>query len=136
MSGRVQFAVQGLSGQTYNPAPGYSALGVQQLQQMDPTHAGPDAAAMAYFKTLPAPNSNITGDGLNYQGFVFASPTHETQNVYIARSDYNITQDGKQRLSVMGATRDDSSDACGGCQPYSPVSLRKDRLSTITKASS
>jgi hypothetical protein len=118
--GGSSFAVQGLSGQTYNPAPGYSALGVQQLQQMDPTHAGPDAAAMAYFKTLPAPNSNITGDGLNYQGFVFASPTHETQNVYIARSDYNITQDGKQRLSVMGATRDDSSDACGGCQPYFP----------------
>ena len=75
---------------------------------------------MAYFQSLPAPNSNVTGDGYNYQGFVFASPTHETQNVYIARADYNITQDGKQRLSVMGATRDDSSDACGGCQPYFP----------------
>jgi hypothetical protein len=113
-------AVQGKSGQTYTPAPGYIALGFQQLQQIDPIQAGPDAAAMAYFQTLPAPNSNVTGDGFNYQGFIFAAPTHETQNVYIARADYNITQDGKQRLSVMGALRNDSSDACGGCQPYFP----------------
>ena len=114
------FGVTGKSGKTYTPAPGYFALGIPQLQQMDPIHAGPDAAAMAYFQTLPAPNSNVSGDGLNYQGFVFASPTKETQNVYIARADYNITQDGKQRLSVMGALRNDSSDACGGCQPYFP----------------
>jgi hypothetical protein len=118
--GGAAFAVQGVSGQTYTPAPGYFALGPQQLQQMDPVHAGPDAAAMAYFQTLPAPNSNVTGDGYNYQGFVFASPTHETQNIYIARADYNITQNGNQRLSVMGALRNDSSDACGGCQPYFP----------------
>lgn len=118
--GGASFAVQGKSGQTYTPAPGYFALGFQQLQQMDPANAGPDAAAMAYFNSLPAPNSNVTGDGFNYQGFVFASPTHQTQNVYIARADYNITENGNQRLSVMGALRDDASDACGGCQPYYP----------------
>jgi hypothetical protein len=114
------YAVQGQSGKTYTPAPGYFALGVQQLQGMDPTHAGPDAASMAYFQTLPLPNSNVTGDGYNYQGFVFAAPTHQTQNVYIARLDYNITQDGKQRLSFTGASQDDSDDTCGGCQPYYP----------------
>jgi hypothetical protein len=121
--GGASFAVQGKSGQTYAPAPGYFALGFQQLQQMDPANAGPDTAAMAYFNSLPAPNSNVTGDGFNYQGFVFASPTHQTQNVYIARADYNITENGNQRLSVMGALRDDSSDACGGCQPYYPGQL-------------
>lgn len=113
-------AVQGKSGKMYTPVPGYAALGFKQLQQLDPNHLGPDAAAMAYFQTLPLPNSNVTGDGYNYQGFVFAAPTSETQNVYIARADYNITQDGKQRLSLIGASRDDSSDACGGCQPYFP----------------
>ncbi len=118
--GGAKFAVQGRSGQTYAPAPGYFALGLPQLAQMDPAHAGPDAAAMAYFQSLPLPNSNITGDGYNYQGFVFAAPTHETQNVYIAHLDYNLTSDGNQRLSVMGALRNDSSDACGGCQPYFP----------------
>ena len=98
--GGSTFAVRGMSGQTYTPAPGYFALGVPQLQQMDPLHFGPDAAAMAYFRTLPMPNSNVTGDGFNYQGFVFAAPTHQTQNVYITRADYNITTDGNQRLSV------------------------------------
>jgi Carboxypeptidase regulatory-like domain len=117
------YAVQGKSGRTYTPQPGYTALGVRQLQQLDPIHAGPAAGAMAYFQTLPMPNSNVTGDGLNYQGFVYAAPTHETQNVYIARADYNITQDGKQRVSVTGALRNDSSDACGGCQPYFPGEL-------------
>lgn len=113
-------AVQGKSGQMYTPAAGYVALGYQQLQQIDPIHAGPDPAAMAYFNTLPVPNSNVTGDGFNYQGFVFASPTHQIQNVYIAHADYNITQDGKHRLSLMGALQNDSSDACGGCAPYFP----------------
>ena len=113
-------AVQGSSGQTYTPAAGYFALGPQQLKQMDPAQAGPDAAATAYFQTLPNPNSNAVGDGYNYQGFVFASPTHQTQNVYIGRMDYNLTQDGKQRLSLTAASRDDSDDTCGGCQPYFP----------------
>jgi hypothetical protein len=118
--GGSSFAVQGKSGQTYTPAAGYYAFGFQQLQQIDPIHAGADAAAMAYFQTLPVPNSNVTGDGYNYQGFVFAAPTHQTQNVYIARADYNMTQDGKQRLSLTGAMQDDSDDTCGGCQPYFP----------------
>ena len=118
--GGGSFAVQGKSGKTYNPAPGYFALGFQQLQQMDPAHLGPDAAAMAYFQTLPMPNSSVTGDGFNYQGFVFAAPTHQTQNVYIARADYNLTANSNQRLSLMGALRNDASDACGGCQPYFP----------------
>jgi len=118
--GGASSAVKGVSGRTYTPAPGYFALGSNQLQQLDPAHFGPDAAAMAYFQTLPLPNSNITGDGYNYQGFVFAAPTHQTQNVYIARADYNITANGNHRLSVMGALRNDASDACGGCQPYFP----------------
>ncbi len=118
--GGAAFAVQGKSGQTYTPTPGYFALGYTQLQQIDPIHAGPDDASMAYFQTLPPPNSLATGDGVNYQGFVFAAPTHQTQNVYIGRADYNVTRNGNQRLSVMGALRNDSSDACGGCQPYFP----------------
>lgn len=121
--GGSNFAVRGKSGRTYSPVPGYFALGFQQLQQIDPLHLGPAAGAMAYFQTLPMPNSNVTGDGFNYQGFVFASPAHETQNVYIARADYNITQNSNQRLYVMGALRNDSSDACGGCQPYFPGQL-------------
>lgn len=118
--GGSNFAVRGKSGQTYTPAPGYFALGFQQLQQIDPLHLGPNPAAMAYFQSLPLPNSTVTGDGFNYQGFLFAAPTHQTQNVFISRADFNITTDGSQHLSVIGAMRNDSSDACGGCQPYFP----------------
>jgi hypothetical protein len=113
-------AVQGLSGQTYTPPAGYFALSPKDLMQMDPIHAGVDMAALKYFQTLPTANSSITGDTFNYQGFVFASPTHDTQNVYIARADYNITRDGGHRLSVMGALRNDAGDTCANCQPYFP----------------
>ena len=126
--------VAGLSGSSYPiPAPvamtfpdgtnsflAYNALSPQQLMQMDPTHLGVNMAALKYFQSLPSPNSNTTGDGFNYQGFVFASPTHDTQNVYIAKADYNITRDGRHRLSVMGALRNDSGDTCANCQPYFP----------------
>jgi hypothetical protein len=104
----------------YTPEPGYQALSPQQLMQIDPTHLGVSAAALKYFNTLPLPNSNITGDGFNYQGFVYAAPTSETENVYIAKADYNITRDGNQRLSVMGALKNDAGDTCAGCQPYFP----------------
>ena len=127
--GGASFAVQGKSGQTYVPAPGFFALGFTQLQQIDPLYAtnpaqaGPDPAAMAYFQTLPNPNLYVDSQHPNYQDFVFAAPTHQTQSVYIARADYNITQDGKQRLSVMGALRNDSNDTCAACQPYFPGEL-------------
>jgi hypothetical protein len=113
-------AVQGKSGKTYTAQPGYMALSPQQLQQIDPQHLGVNSAALAYFQTLPLPNSNTTGDGYNYQGFVYAAPTSENQNVYIGRADYNITSNGNHRLSVMGALKNDAGDACGGCQPYFP----------------
>jgi hypothetical protein len=121
--GGPSFGVQGKSGTTYTPAAGYFALGFTQLQQIDPANAGPDLAAMAYFQTLPNPNLYVDAQHPNYQNFVFAAPTHQTQNIYIARVDYNITQDGKQRLSVMGALRNDSNDTCAACQPYFPGEL-------------
>jgi hypothetical protein len=113
-------AVQGVSGQTYTPQPGYQALSPAQLQKIDPARIGVSLVALKYFNSLPLPNSSISGDGFNYQGFVFAAPTHDTQNVYIAKADYNITRDGKHRISVSGALRNDGGDACAGCQPYFP----------------
>lgn len=113
-------AVQGVSGKTYTPLPGYMALSPQQIAQMDPLHLGVDTAALTYFQSLPLPNSNVTGDGFNYQGLVFAAPTFDKQNVYIARADYNVTRDGRHRVSVVGALKNDAGDACGGCQPFFP----------------
>jgi hypothetical protein len=72
-------------------------------------HIGPNTAALAYLNTYPLPNTVNAGDGLNYQGFNFASPLSETKNEYIARVDYNITSDARHRISVSGALRNDAN---------------------------
>ena len=43
------------------------------------------------------------GDGLNTSGFVFSSPISLVQNWYIGKLDYNITKDGRHRVSLSGA---------------------------------
>ncbi len=64
---------------------------------------GPDPAVLAYFKTYPSPNDFSQGDGFNTAGYRFAAPTTNTKNWYIAKLDYNLTRDGKQRVSLSGA---------------------------------
>ena len=51
----------------------------------------------------PHANSAASGDGLNTLGYVFSSPISLVQDWYIAKVDYNVTQDGKHRISVSGA---------------------------------
>ena len=58
---------------------------------------------LTYFNKYPLPNDFSQGDGHNTAGYRFASPTTNTKNWYIAKLDYNITQDGKQRVSLTGA---------------------------------
>jgi hypothetical protein len=105
-------SVKGLSGASYNiPAPvanptgstAYYALTPGQITTMDPQGKGPNPAALTYFKQYPNPNDTSVGDGFNFSGYRFAAPIHDTVNWYIAKIDYNITQDGKHRLSVSGA---------------------------------
>ena len=112
----------GLSGTTYtaNFAGPYGGFGLNpaQLKAMDanafaapnsgvlPGYSGPigpDPAVLAYFKTYPLPNDLSQGDGVNTAGYRFAAPTRNTKNWYIAKMDYNITQDGRQRVSLTGA---------------------------------
>ncbi|HWZ99174.1 MAG TPA: carboxypeptidase-like regulatory domain-containing protein [Candidatus Dormibacteraeota bacterium] len=101
--------VTGVSGTSYNVAPGTFALSPQQLTQIDPLHLGPNTAALAFLNTFPNSNSPNAGDGLNYQGINFAAPISETKNEYIAKLDYNLTRDAKHRLSVTGALRNDAN---------------------------
>ena len=58
---------------------------------------------ISYFNKYPLPNDFSQGDGLNTAGYRFAAPTSNTKNWYIAKMDYNITRDGKQRVSLTGA---------------------------------
>jgi len=97
--------VTGLSGKTYAVAPGNYALDPTTIKMMDPLHVGVNMPIQAWLNSgyWPMANSGVVGDGLNTLGFVFASPISLVQNWYIAKMDYNVTRDGKHRVSVSGA---------------------------------
>ncbi len=109
--------VTGLSGATYSSGPGNYALSPAQLTAMDQNAfatepnlvhpytgpVGPNPTMLSYFNKYPQPNDFSQGDGLNTAGYRFAAPTSNTKNWYIAKMDYNITRDGKQRVSLTGA---------------------------------
>ena len=97
--------VTGLSGTSYTVAAGNNALSPQTITSMDPLGIGPNTAVLAYLNTFPKPNCSNAGDGLNYGCFNFSAPISDTENVYIARLDYNITRDAKHRISVTGSLR-------------------------------
>jgi hypothetical protein len=109
-------SVQGISGATYTAAPGGYSLSPTQLTAMDPVGSlsgytgpvGPDPAVLAYMNKYPLPNDFSQGDGLNTAGYRFAARTRNIKNWYIAKMDYNITKDGKQRVSLTGALANES----------------------------
>jgi carboxypeptidase family protein len=123
-------SVTGLSGKAYQvPAPvtnadgshtAYFALTPSQITGMDPLNLGPNPTALAYFNSFPHPNDNGVGDGFNYSGFRFRSPISDIKNWYIAKMDYNITRDAKQRLSWSGALANESNPQ-GQYLPSSPA---------------
>jgi hypothetical protein len=100
--------VTGLSGKSYQVAAGNQALGPAALTAIDPLHLGPNAPVVQYLNTWPTPNCNAVGDGLNYTCFNFSAPITDTENVYIAKMDYNITKNGKHRLSVSGSLQNEN----------------------------
>jgi hypothetical protein len=101
-------SIVGKSGTAYNVASGNYALSPGTITNMDPLHIGPNSAVLTYLNSFPAPNCNNAGDGLNYSCFNWSAPISDTANVYIARMDYNITRDGKHRLGVTGALRNEN----------------------------
>jgi hypothetical protein len=131
--------VTGLSGKSYTiPAPvtnaagfttAYNALSPTQIAGMDPQGIGPNAAALAYLKTYPVSNSQAVGDGFNYTGYTWSAPIFDNSNVYIAKLDYNVTRDAKQRISVMGALRNEYNPQA----PFLPGYLPSQTLTNFNK---
>jgi hypothetical protein len=113
--------VTGVSGKTYNVAPGNYAVSPQQLQGMDPLGIGASSVVMKYLNSFPTPNSTNcpTADGLNYVCYNWSAPISDDENVYIAKVDYNITRDAKQHVSITGALRNENNAQ----QPYLPGQL-------------
>jgi hypothetical protein len=65
-----------------------------------------NAAALAYFKTFPLANSNVTGDGYNTGTYNFTSPAPLHQITNIVRLDYNITP--RQIFFIRGNLQSDN----------------------------
>jgi hypothetical protein len=122
-------SVTGESGKTYSVPSGLYALGPTQLAQMDPLGIGPSQVALKYFDTFPLPNDLSQGNTYNYAGFRFPGSTPETDNWYIGRIDYKLTQNGNHLLFLRGAGRDDRSSAApflpGTPPEFSTVDLSK-----------
>ncbi len=77
-------------GGTITPTP--ITLTTAQLASMDPHGPGANPAVMTLFQQYPHPNSTAVGDGLNFQGFTFPASTPGLLNTYIAKFDFNVTQ--------------------------------------------
>ena len=94
---------------------GQSRPGVQPT-----THPVPTPPCWLTSINTRCPNDFSQGDGLNTAGYRFASPTTNTKNWYIAKMDYNITQDGKQRVSLTGAWQTRIREMRPFCRPIYP----------------
>ncbi len=108
--------VNGASGKSYTIDPGYYGISPNQLAAMDPLGIGPSQVSLAYFNTYPDPNDMTVSDGHNYAGYRFAAPTLSSNNWYIGRLDYKITQNGDHTVFLRGTAVDDTSNGA----PFQP----------------
>src|SRR4029077_12511999 len=82
-------------------------LSPSDLAGMDPLHIGPSQTVMKFFQSYPMPNDTGAGDNLNYSGYRFAAPIHNSFDTYIARFDYLLTEDGRHTLFWRGNLQQD-----------------------------
>jgi hypothetical protein len=121
-------SVTGLSGKSYQIAAGNfglpptSATGAS-IQSLDPAGLGVNPAMVAYMAQLPAGNNAALGNdgGLAFNGLVFNSALPTRANLYTARVDYNLTQDGRQSLFVRGSLEGLSTGLLPGEFPGQPA---------------
>jgi hypothetical protein len=74
----------------------------------------------ALFQQYPQPNTNIVGDGFNFQGFQFIAPAPAKLNTSIVKLDYNLTRNANHRLFIRGNLQGDSIAGLGILGPQFP----------------
>jgi hypothetical protein len=72
-----------------------------------PYPPGPNPNALGYFKSMPASNGFLEGDGLNEGSFAFSSPNPQTNNTSIFRLDF--TPSDKHRIFARGNLQKDTN---------------------------
>ena len=125
--------VTGNSGASYTAQAGYEALSPQTITTMDSTSLGPhgpDPVVLQYMNsTYPLPNDYTTGDLVNTAGYRFRGSTHDTKNWFIGKIDYNITRDGKQRVSLSGALANENNPQA----PFLPGTVPEQTIVNFNK---
>lgn len=89
---------------------GSFGLSPTDIAAIDPAHTGVNQNMISYMSLFPSgnvPGAGIDG-GLSFSGFRFNAPSNLSSNVYIARFDFNLTQDGRHAIfwrgSLIGAS--------------------------------
>lgn len=118
---------------TYTAQPGYYALSPTQITQMD-SHSmapqpGPNPVVQQFMSSYPLPNDLTVGDGFNTAGYRFRAATHTKKNWYIAKLDYNLTSDGRHRLSLSGALANENDARA----PFLPGTAPENTLVNFNK---
>jgi Carboxypeptidase regulatory-like domain len=113
------------NGMTFTAPPGYEALSPATITSMDVTTPagspnGPNPVAEQYMSTYPVPNDFTIPDGVNTAGYRFRDPTRTTKNWYIGKLDYNLTADGRHRLSLSASLANESTDDSASNAPFLP----------------
>ena len=107
--------VIGLSGTTYNFAPGTNGVGPAQIKAMDQgclttgtctaaTNGINQNVISQVFSKYPTANSQncSNADGFNIACFTFSAPNPQRLNTTIARIDYNLNRSGTHRIFARG----------------------------------
>jgi len=82
-----------------------------QVTTIDPLHAGPNAALLAYLNgRYPHANDPSLGDGINTGGFRFNATSKRKDQTYTTRFDWNATDKQKVfvRFNIARRTQDDT----------------------------
>lgn len=116
-----QLTYVGASGSTVTLSPA-------QIAKMDPNCTGNGScplgpgvnpAALAYYSTLPLPNSQAPNDGYNLFGYTFASAAPQSLNTLIAKFDENIHANHRLFLRLNAQSDHTSGPAQFPGQPSS-----------------
>jgi hypothetical protein len=96
-AGQLRFTDTSGATDTYNLNPANGALssacggaGGAGGSACDPRGIGASPVTMAQLALYPAGNNSGLGDGLNTTGFAFSTPTPVSENIAVARIDYNF----------------------------------------------
>ncbi|MBA2705016.1 MAG: carboxypeptidase regulatory-like domain-containing protein [Blastocatellia bacterium] len=102
-----------------NPLPGltiasYSAVANDPLCKTNPANCGLDPQVQALLALTPLPNNFSGGDGLNYAGFTFLTPTIERQHDLSFKIDHTFNERNSVFVRYSQGEQDTVGDSGNG----------------------